>query len=79
MELHPLFNITLTVIDNLDDSSGLIQPYATWDVKQDFQIIAGGNVFYGANNTEFGGFPIPETNFLKKPANTAFLWFYYYF
>jgi len=79
IELHPLFNFTLTGIHNLDDPSGLIQPHATWDVKQNFQIIAGGNVFYGKSGTEFGGFPIPGADFQRKPADTAFLWFFYYF
>ncbi len=79
IELHPLFNFSLTLINNLDDPSGLIQPYATWDVKQNFQIIFGGNVSYGANGTEFGGFPLPDSDFQRIPSDSAFLWFFYFF
>jgi hypothetical protein len=79
IELHPLFNVSLTTINNLDDPSGLIQPYATWDVKQNFQIVFGGNVFYGASGTEFGGFPLPESDFQRIPSDSAFLWLFYFF
>lgn len=79
MELHPLLNIHLTVINNLSDPSGVIQPWATWDLAQDFQMTFGGNIFYGGKDTEFGGFERPGTDLLIDRSDRAFLWLSYYF
>lgn len=79
VELHPLFNVFFTVINNLTDPSGILQPRATWDIAQDFQITFGGNIFYGGRGTEYGGFRIPGTNLINKPLDSAFIWFTYFF
>jgi len=79
IELHPLFNVFLTVINNIEDPSGILQPYAVWDIAQDFQITFGANILYGGRGTEFGGFRIPGTDLRNKPANSAYLWLSYYF
>ncbi|GAF82331.1 unnamed protein product, partial [marine sediment metagenome] len=79
LELHPLFNVYLTVINNLTDPSGTIQPRATWDISEDTQITLGGNIYYGRRGTEYGGFKIPNTNYLTKPSDSAFLWLTYFF
>jgi hypothetical protein len=78
-ELHPLFNVFLTVINNLADPSGILQPRAVWDVGQDVQITFGGNVSYGRRGTEFGGFKIPGTDFISSPADNVYLWVNYFF
>jgi hypothetical protein len=79
VEWHPLFTIYLTVISNLADPSGVIQPRAIWDVTQNLQMTLGGNLYYGETGTEFGGVKIPETDLLMKPGDSAFLWLSYYF
>ena len=79
VELHPLFNVFFTVINNLADPSGTLQPRATWDIAQNFQMTFGGNMVYGGRGTEFGGFKIPGTNFLNKAPNSAFLWLTHFF
>jgi len=79
IELHPLFNAYLTVIHNLKDPSGIIQPRAVWNMAQDFQITFGGSVYYGESGTEYGGFQIPDMPFLVKTSNNLFLWLSYYF
>ncbi|MDM8525900.1 hypothetical protein QUF80_21205 [Desulfococcaceae bacterium HSG8] len=79
LELHPLLNTYLTAINNLSDSSGVLQPRAVWDIAQDVQCIFGANVYYGGSNTEFGGFEIPATSFLEKPSDSAFLWLTWFF
>ena len=79
VELHPLFNAYMTVINNLSDPSGIIQPRVLWDVAENFLLTAGANVSYGATGTEFGGFPIPETNFIAAPPASVFLWGSWYF
>jgi hypothetical protein len=79
VELHPLFNAYLTVINNLADPSGILQPRAIWDMTQNVQVTFGGNIYYGATGTEYGGFEIPDTDLLMKPRDSAFLWLTYFF
>lgn len=45
VELHPLFNPSLTVINNLADPSGIVQPCAVWDLVEDVQATGGCNFF----------------------------------
>jgi hypothetical protein len=34
LELHPLFKVFVTSINNVEDPSGILQPYAAWDITQ---------------------------------------------
>ena len=79
VELHPLFTVYLTLINNLADPSGVIQPRAIWDITQDVQMTLGGNIYYGATGTEYGGFELAGTNVLIKPSDSAYLWLSYFF
>jgi hypothetical protein len=79
MELHPLFNVFFTMINNLADPSGILQSWITWDIARDFQITFGGNMFYGGAGTEYGGFKLPGTNYYTKPPDNIFLWLTYFF
>jgi hypothetical protein len=79
VELHPLLNCYLTVINNLADPSGIVQPRLVWDCLQDVQITVGGNLYYGRQGTEFGGFRIPGTPFQLRGRDSVFLWVTYYF
>ncbi len=79
VELHPLFNVYLTAINNLGDPSGIVQPRAVWDMTQNIQITLGGNIYYGGRGTEYGGYKIQGTGFLNKPSDSAYLWLTYYF
>lgn len=79
VELHPLFNFHLSVINNLKDPSGIIQPRIIWDIMQNFQLTLGAGIYYGASGTEYGGFPIPSSNSLYKPSNNIFCWMTYFF
>ncbi len=81
-ELHPLFSVYLTAINNVKDPSGIIQPRAVWNITQDLDMIIGANIFYGANGdpgSELGGFIIPGTPIHSRSPNSAYLWFNYYF
>jgi hypothetical protein len=78
-ELHPLFNCYITVINNLADPSGVVQPRAVWDVMQDVQVTMGGNIYYGRTGTEYGGIKIPFTPFVARGNDNVFLWVTYYF
>jgi hypothetical protein len=79
IELHPLFKLFVTTINNVADPSGILQPYATWDITQNLQMTAGVKVSYGAKGSEFGGFILPGTDIRSQAPDTAYLWLIYYF
>jgi hypothetical protein len=77
--LHPLFNLFVTSINNVADPSGILQLYAIWDVTQSIQVTFGGNLPWGADQTEYGGFTIPGTSFQARSPRTVFAWLSFYF
>jgi hypothetical protein len=82
VELHPLFSVYLVGINNIQDPSGLLQPWAVWNFAQNLDLKIGANIFWGDNGnpgSEFGGFIIPGTDIHSRSPNSAFLWFSYYF
>ncbi len=79
IELHPLFQVFFTAINNIEDPSGILQPYATWDIAQNLQLTGGLSVSYGVKGTEFGGFTLPGTDICSKSPDNAYLWLIYYF
>ena len=79
IELHPLFHVFFTAINNIEDPSGILQPYATWDVAQNLQLTGGLSVSYGVKGTEFGGFTLPGTDIRSNPSDNAYIWLSYYF
>lgn len=79
LELHPLFNTFLTIITNVEDPSGLIQPRALWDIESNLQCTLGANIYFGGADTEFGGFSIPGVPFLYVPSDSVYVWVTYYF
>ena len=78
-ELHPFFNIFLSLIENVEDKSGIFQPRAIWEITQSIQCVFGGNIFYGDHNTEFGGFELFLSDYMLKAQNSAFVWFTCFF
>jgi hypothetical protein len=79
VEIHPLINVYLTLINNMDGPSGLILPRAIWDIKDNIQFTIGGDFSYGRQGTEFGGFRISQSEFLNKPVDNVFFWMTYFF
>lgn len=79
IEIHPLVNLYLTVINNLHDPSGSVQPRLTWDAKQNVTFTLGSTLYYGEKGTEFGGIEAPSSNYRIKPANSLYLWATLYF
>ncbi len=83
-ELHPLFNLYLTIINNLSDPSGILQPRAVWSLSEDVTVNMGATTYYGAHDTEYGGFYlISEDNagpgLLMKSPETLYLFLTWYF
>jgi hypothetical protein len=79
MELHPLIKANLTVISNIADPSGIIQPHVVFDLTEEIQCTIGGNIYCGPSDTEFGGFNISGTDYLYKSPNSAYLRLTYFF
>ncbi|SKA73801.1 hypothetical protein [Desulfobaculum bizertense] len=79
IELHPLLNVYLTAIVNLDDPSGVWLPRIVYDVSDNIQLTATAGLNWGASNTEYGGFPIPGLPFSQKPADYVTSWVTWYF
>ena len=78
-EIHPLLNLYLTPITNLADPSGLVQPYLVWDVTQNLRATAGAVAYWGASETEYGGYRLAGTAFMTAPADTVFVMLTRYF
>ncbi|MFH2218854.1 MAG: hypothetical protein ABII68_04235 [Pseudomonadota bacterium] len=74
VELHPLLNFYLTVINNTSDPSGIIQPRAAWDLTENTQITAGANFTYGKTGSEYGGFKLLNSNYYYIPSNGVLIW-----
>jgi hypothetical protein len=72
LETHPLVNIFLTLINNLKDPSGIIQPKMVWDIKQYIQLNTGGTFYYGGSDTEYGKFYIEPYDFYQVPADSIY-------
>jgi len=79
LEIHPLVNLYLTVINNLHDSSGSLQPRIIWEARQNIRLTFGSDIYYGSRGTEFGGIDDSTTAFVIQPANILYLWATVYF
>jgi hypothetical protein len=79
VEVHPLVNVYATAINNLQDPSGFIQPYAVADLTQNLQLTVGFSVPYGEIGTEYGGFFIPGTDYLLDSDESIYFWLTYYY
>lgn len=79
VELHPLFKLTFSAINNIEDPSGILQPYAVWDITQNLQMTTGLILYYGDDGSEYGGFKLPGTDLRNRSPDSAYLWFIYYF
>jgi len=78
-ELHPLFNLFLTAITNLEDRSVIFQPRAAWNLAQNMEFVFGAQLYAGETGSEFGGVTIPGTDFVHKSPDSVFAWVTWYF
>ncbi len=81
IELHPLVQASGTVIVNLTDPSGIVQPQLLWDLATDVQLIAGASWHWGADETEFGGFDtnLAGQSVIIAPMDQVYLWLTFHF
>jgi len=66
VEAHPLVNLDLTTITNIDDPSGLLQPTLVWDAREDLRLDAGALIPWGGSESEYGGFSLPDGSTLAS-------------
>ncbi len=78
-EIHPLLNLYLTTMVNLDDKSGIIQPRLVWNPATNLTVTAGVNGSWGHRGTEFGGIEIPGTESTLAPSRQVYVYAKYYF
>ena len=80
-ELHPLVQPSAAAIINIDDPSLIFQPQLAWDIVTNLQLIAGATLFFGGDDTEFGGFDTMAAGSTVRiaPADSYYLWLTYYF
>lgn len=76
LEWHPLVQVHVTSIINIDDPSGIMQPQVLWDMSDNLQLIAGASWHWGGANTEFGGFDTTANNteITVAPDNQVYVW-----
>lgn len=67
IEITPLWTLTPNIFINLKDTSFLVQLVSTYDLKQDWTLLASLSLPNGASGTEFGGI---ETGIAGKPLST---------
>jgi hypothetical protein len=79
VELHPLFNAFCTVILNLHDTSGVLQPRGVWDITQNSQLTMGMNLNFGGPGTEYGGFTLPGSSWQSVSPDTAYVFYTWFF
>lgn len=79
IEIHPLVNIDLNLITNLDDASAIVQPRIVWDMTQNSNLQWGLISYQGGHDSEFGGLAIPFTNLYTTSPDSMFLIVSWYF
>jgi hypothetical protein len=79
VEFHPLVNGRFTLIANIGDPSGVLQPRLVWDLRQNLQATAGANLYIGGPGTEFGGIDLPGLPFSEAPADNLYLWIRFFY
>jgi len=79
VELHPLLNLYLTGIANLEDPSGVVLPKLVWSARQNLEVTLGGRLSLGAAGTEFGGIRLPGTTRTAGSPDRLFLWIQAFF
>lgn len=79
VEMHPLVNVFLSGIVNIEDPSGIFQPRVVWNASQTMTVTAGLDIPVGKTGTEYGGIDLPGAGLTTRgPASVYCLatWFF---
>lgn len=79
IELAPLVNVYANLIQNLDDASRFVQLRATYDWRENTQLMAGVNLPAGERGSEYGGIPTPDPGTYFGPGRSVYLRAAWYF
>ncbi len=87
LEAHPLVNLYLTLLTNLEDPSGVMQPRLLYDPTANCRITIGASLYWGSTGSEFGGWklpdPVPDTSadpaVEVAPNDRIYAWLAWYF
>jgi len=79
VELTPRWLFNPLLINNMNDGSWLTQWIATFDWKQDLNLLIGANLPVGDKGTEYGGIPSTTPGEFIGGGRSAFLQLAYYF
>jgi len=79
VELSPLVNAFVNVIQNLNDSSRTLQLRGVYDWRQDTQFMAGFNLPEGERGSEYGGLPTGLPGTWLAPGRSLYLRAAYYY
>ncbi|MCF8083082.1 MAG: hypothetical protein K9M96_08305 [Deltaproteobacteria bacterium] len=79
IELHPLLSLYVSLITNLQDPSGIVQPRAVWGITQNLELTVGTDIIYGGPGSECGGIDIPQSGLVAGPPQQIYGWLTYYF
>jgi hypothetical protein len=79
VEMHPLVNVLVSGILNLEDPSGIFQPRVVWNASQSMTLTAGVDVPFGKTGTEYGGIEIPGAGLTTRSPTSVYClatWFF---
>ena len=79
LELHPLLNLYLTPIVNLNDGSGILLPRLVYNMSDNLRLSVTGAFHWGGDGTEYGGYEIPNRSFSQRPSDSLSAWVTWYF
>lgn len=79
IELHPLLNVSMTGMFNIEDKSCFFQPQLAMDASSSLKINIAADLPNGESDTEFGGIPVPGTgSYISLPLR-IYSWVTYWF
>lgn len=79
VEMTPLWNLTPTVLANLEDPSALLQLVTTYSLADNLSLLASVELPLGASGSEFGGIEAPVAGRYLSRDGRVFLQLAWYF
>lgn len=79
IEASPLFNVFVSVLQNLNDASRLVQLRGVYDWRQNLQWMAGVNLPAGERGSEYGGLPLAAGGPYLATGSSVYARVAYYF
>lgn len=79
LEVSPLFNVFVSLLQNLSDASRLVQLRGVYDWRQNLQLMAGANLPAGERGSEYGGIPVAPGGPYQATGSSVYARLAYYF